>query len=54
MIQHYTATFVEKAPVTVGLFLIPFLVVMVLSVLTLYWQMNRASRINPSEVMKSE
>lgn len=54
VIRHYTATFVEKAPVTAGLFLIPFLVVMVLSVLTLFWQVHKASRINPSEVMKSE
>lgn len=54
VIRHYTATFVEKAPVTVGLFLIPFLVVIVLSVLTLLWQVHKASRINPSEVMKSE
>ena len=53
-IHYYTADLVVKAPVTVGLFLAAFLIVAVISVATLLWQVNKASRINPSEVMKSE
>ena len=53
-IHYYTADLVVKAPVTVGLFLAAFLIVAVISVATLLWQVNKASRINPSEVMKNE
>ena len=53
-IHYYTADLVVKAPVTVGLFLAAFLIVAVISVATLLWLVNKASRINPSEVMKSE
>ena len=53
-IHYYTADLVVKAPVTVGLFLTAFLIVAVISVATLLWQVHKASRINPSEVMKSE
>ena len=53
-IHYYTADLVVKAPVTVGQFLAAFLIVAVISVATLLWQVNKASRINPSEVMKSE
>ena len=53
-LHYYTADLVVKAPVTVGLFLTAFLIVAVISVATLLWQVNKASRINPSEVMKSE
>lgn len=53
-IHYYTADLVVKAPVTVGLFLTAFLIVAVISVATLLWQVNKASRINPSEVMKNE
>ena len=46
--------FVEKAPVTFGLFVIPLLIVLILSMLTLYYQINKAAHINPAEVMKNE
>ena len=45
-IHYYTADLVVKAPVTVGLFLAAFLIVAVISVATLLWQVNKASRIN--------
>ncbi|MCU6772980.1 Macrolide export ATP-binding/permease protein MacB [uncultured Bacteroides sp.] len=54
VIYYYTASFVEKAPVTFGLFVIPLLIVLILSMLTLYYQINKAAHINPAEVMKSE
>ena len=54
VIYYYTASFVEKASVTFGLFVIPLLIVLILSMLTLYYQINKAAHINPAEVMKSE
>lgn len=54
VIYYYTASFVEKAPVTFGLFVIPLLIVLILSMLTLYYQINKAAHINPAEVMKNE
>lgn len=54
VVYYYTASFVEKAPVTLGLFVLPLLIVLILSMLTLYYQINKAAHINPAEVMKSE
>ena len=54
VIYYYTASFVEKVPVTFGLFVIPLLIVLILSMLTLYYQINKAAHINPAEVMKNE
>lgn len=54
VIYYYTASFVEKAPVTFGLFVLPLLIVLILSIVTLYYQINKAVHINPAEVMKSE
>ena len=54
VIYYYTASFVEKAPVTFGLFVLPLLIVLILSMLTLYYQINKAAHINPAEVIKSE
>ena len=54
VIYYYTASFVEKAPVTFGLFVIPLFIVLILSMLTLYYQINKAAHINPAEVMKNE
>ena len=54
VIDYYTASFVEKVPVTLGLFIIPLFMVLVLSIVTLYYQVNKATHINPADVMKSE
>lgn len=54
VIYYYTASFVEKASVTFGLFVIPLLIVLILSMLTLYYQINKAAHINPAEVIKNE
>lgn len=54
VIYNYTAFFVEKAPFTLGLFVLPLLIVLILSIVTLYYQINKAAHINPAEVMKSE
>ena len=51
VIYYYTASFVEKVPVTFGLFVIPLFIVLILSMLTLYYQINKAAHINPAEVI---
>lgn len=54
VINYYTASFVIKAPITFGLFLLPLVIVLVLSAVTLFYQINKATHINPSEVIKIE
>ena len=54
IIYEYTKDFVVKAPVTVGVFAIAFLIILFISAGTLLWQIKKAANINPAEVMKSE
>ncbi|MBQ8674206.1 MAG: ABC transporter permease [Bacteroides sp.] len=51
-IRHYTATFVLKAPLGIGIFLIAFLLVLFIAMGTLFWQVRKAAGINPAEVVK--
>ena len=43
-----------KAPMGIGIFLLALVLVSLVSLGTLFWQVNRAARINPAEVIKSE
>lgn len=54
IINIYSADFVVKAPVSVSVFLLSFLLVALVSLATIVFQLNKAVRINPSDVMKSE
>ena len=54
VIIRYTENFAVKAPLGVGIFLWSFLLVSVISLGTLFWQINRAARINPADVIKRE
>ena len=54
LIQQVTEDLVVKAPLGIGMFLVALLLVALISLGTLFWQVNRAARINPSEVVKSE
>ncbi len=53
-IRQYTADFVVKAPLGIGIFLIALLLVALISMGTLWWQIRKAANINPSIVMKRE
>ena len=53
-ITSYTEGFVVKATIGVGIFVLALLVVALISMGTMFWQVNRAARINPAEVIKSE
>ena len=54
LIHQYTADFVVKAPVGIGIFVIALLLVAVISMGTLWWQIRKAANIDPATVMKRE
>ena len=54
LIYQYTADFVVKAPIGIGIFVIALLLVALISLGTLFWQIRKAANINPAEVVKSE
>lgn len=53
-IYLYTRDFVMKAPAGIGIYVVSLLVVAAVSLGTLLWQIRKAAKINPSEVMKTE
>ena len=54
LIHQYTADFVVKAPIGIGIFVIALLLVALISMGTLWWQVHKAANLNPATVMKSE
>ena len=54
LIHWYTESFVMKASLDIGIFLFALLLVSVVALGTLWWQVNRASRINPADVIRTE
>lgn len=54
LIHVYTSDFVVKVPISIFIYIIALLVVVAISLGTLLWQINRAARINPVEVIKTE
>ena len=54
LIHQYTADFVMKAPIGIGIFVLALLLVAVISMGTRYWQMRKAANIDPATVMKTE
>ena len=54
LIQQYTADYVVKAPVGIGIFVLALLLVTAISIGTLYWQIRKAANIDPATVMKTE
>jgi len=54
LIHQYTADFVVKAPIGVGIFVIALLLVALISMGTLWWQIRKAANIDPATVMKRE
>ena len=53
-IYQYTADYVVKAPVGIGIFVLALLLVTAISIGTLYWQIRKAANIDPATVMKTE
>ena len=54
LIHQYTADFVVKAPVGIGIFVVALLLVAGISMGTLWWQIRKAANIDPATVMKRE
>jgi hypothetical protein len=54
LIHQYTADFVVKAPMGIGIFIIALLIVTPISLGTLFWQVRKAANINPADVVKRE
>ena len=54
LIHQYTADFVVKAPISIGIFVISLALVAIISMGTLYWQIHKASTIDPAKIMKTE
>lgn len=54
IIYRYTEDMSVKAPISIWIFIMAFVSVMLISLGTLWWQVNKAARINPADVMKSE
>ena len=54
MLYKYTEDFVLKAPLSPWIFIVALLLVAMISLGTLWWQVNKAARINPADVMKTE
>ena len=54
LIHQYTADFVVKAPIGIGIFVIALLLVALISMGTLWWQIRKAANIDPATVMKRE
>ena len=53
-IRCYTEGFVLKAPLSPWIFIAALLLVAVISLGTVWWQVGRAARVNPVDVMKAE
>jgi hypothetical protein len=54
LIHQYTADFVVKAPIGIGIFGISLALVAIISMGTLYWQIHKAANIDPAKIMKTE
>ena len=54
LIHQYTADFVVKAPIGIGIFVIALLLVALISMGTLWWQIRKAANIDPATVMTRE
>ena len=53
-VSSYTEGFAVKAPLGIGIFVLALLLVALISMGTMFWQVNRAAKINPAEVIKNE
>lgn len=53
-IRHYMETFPHRAPLSLWIFLTAGILVLLIALLTLYWQVKHASLINPAEAIKRE
>ncbi len=53
-ITLYLQDFAHKAPITPDLYLVAIVLTVFISLFTVVWQIRKAARVNPAEVVKSE
>lgn len=53
-IHRYMEDFPHHAPLSLWIFLVAGVIVAIIALLTVLWQIRRASQVNPAEVMKRE
>ena len=54
LINTYTQDFAVRAPVSIDIFIISLLLVIIISLGTLAYQVQKAAHINPTQIMKTE
>ncbi len=54
LINTYTQNFAVRAPVSIDIFIISLLLVIIISLGTLAYQVQKAAHINPTQIMKTE
>ena len=54
LINTYTQNFAVRAPVSIDIFIISLLLVIIISLGTLAYQIQKAAHINPTQIMKTE
>ena len=54
LINTYTQDFAVRAPVSIDIFIISLLLVIIISLGTLAYQIQKAAHINPTQIMKTE
>lgn len=54
IIDDYTKDFAVRAPIGAGIFIVGFIFTVAISLGTLLWQIQKAVRLNPGQIMKNE
>ncbi|MCQ2974089.1 MAG: ABC transporter permease [Bacteroidales bacterium] len=54
LIHHYTQSFIESAPLTPVIFIVAFVIVLIITTLTLLYQLKKATNVNVAEIIKCE
>ena len=54
LIYMYTRNFIMKAPVGIGIYVVALLVILIISLGTLMWQIQKAALIDPAKIIKTE
>ncbi|MCQ2974087.1 MAG: ABC transporter permease [Bacteroidales bacterium] len=54
LIHHYTQSFIESAPLTPVIFIVAFVIVLIITTLTLLYQLKKATNVNVAEIIKIE
>lgn len=54
LINMYTRAFIVKTPIGIGIFIIALFLISFIMLSTLLWQVYKATKLNPVEIIKTE